>query len=98
MALQTGLEPVTIMVTASCRRRDCIATAKQSTGLFYLRQLTARAALRAPTALHNHDAAGSGHIQSEKQKRPAKADRFCLAPQTGLEPVTPRLTAACSTD
>ena len=31
-----------------------------------------------------------------KKKRPPIGDRFFLAPQTGLEPVTPRLTAACS--
>ena len=29
-------------------------------------------------------------------KRPHIVRSFCLAPQTGLEPVTPRLTAACS--
>ena len=32
----------------------------------------------------------------QKQKRPHSVRSFCLAPQTGLEPVTPRLTAACS--
>ena len=32
----------------------------------------------------------------QKQKRPHIVRSFCLAPQTGLEPVTPRLTAACS--
>ena len=33
-----------------------------------------------------------------KQKTTADAVAFVLAPQTGLEPVTLRLTAACSTD
>ena len=35
----------------------------------------------------------------KKYKAPiARIDALHLAPQTGLEPVTPRLTAACSTD
>ena len=88
------LERFAILPVSSCSRTACICHRQRR----HASQLTARAALRAPTALHNHDASGSGHIRSEKQKRPAKADRFCLAPQTGLEPVTPRLTAACSTD
>ena len=34
----------------------------------------------------------------DKQKEPSIRMVLLLAPQTGLEPVTPRLTAACSTD
>ena len=40
--------------------------------------------------------AGSGTILSETKKDRSVSDLFRLAPQTGLEPVTPRLTAACS--
>ena len=36
-------------------------------------------------------------IRTDSVKRKG-SDYQALAPQTGLEPVTPRLTAACSTD
>ena len=44
------------------------------------------------------DVAGERTVQRcrQKQKDRSMSDLFCLAPQTGLEPVTPRLTAACS--
>ena len=36
-------------------------------------------------------------FEAQKKNVPSQDETF-LAPQTGLEPVTPRLTAACSTD
>ena len=44
------------------------------------------------------DVAGERTVQRcrQKQKDRTSCDLFRLAPQTGLEPVTPRLTAACS--
>ena len=38
-------------------------------------------------------------VLAQKQQNTIRLDGvLLLAPQTGLEPVTPRLTAACSTD
>ena len=37
-----------------------------------------------------------GYNLKWNEKDRSVSDLFCLAPQTGLEPVTPRLTAACS--
>ena len=48
--------------------------------------------------LLQYGVAGERTVQRcrQKQKDRSMSDLFCLAPQTGLEPVTPRLTAACS--
>ena len=55
------------------------------------KQLTADAS--AETRLHNLNP-----IKEQKENDHLLVVVFFLAPQTGLEPVTPRLTAACSTD
>ena len=69
----------------------CIATTKQFTGLFCLQQITA--------AFHYCNAVSQVRELcrgATETKRPHIVRSFLLAPQTGLEPVTPRLTAACS--
>ena len=55
-------------------------------------QLTAR------DAAVNHEVTIFKFNMKQKIKRTSEDVLLILAPQTGLEPVTPRLTAACSTD
>ena len=53
------------------------------------------------TAVHlwkHGDAGERANLWIQKKKVTLFGWLFLLAPQTGLEPVTPRLTAACSTD
>ena len=57
-------------------------------------QLTAAVLRTRPLTTPPRVRAPVGH----KKERVAVATLSFLAPQTGLEPVTPRLTAACSTD
>ena len=59
-----------------------------------LNQLTA--ALR----LYSYGGIGERTVEKPKEKKHRHPIGYLcfLAPQTGLEPVTPRLTAACSTD
>ena len=55
--------------------------------------------LTAATRLPKHGVKGlNSNLETNKKGTIRLDDSFLLAPQTGLEPVTPRLTAACSTD
>ena len=70
----------------------CIATTKQFTGLFCLRQITAAFRYCDTVSQVRELCRGAGRNKKDR----TSCDLFCLAPQTGFEPVTPRLTAACS--
>ena len=104
MAPQTGLEPVTnvgqkhgrltslgalvILPVFSCSSHPFLCHRQRGT----MNQLTAA------THLPKHGDSDLILLRKAKEKDHSVSDLFLLAPQTGLEPVTPRLTAACSTD
>ena len=76
------------LLVFSCSSRPFIVHRTRGT----MNQLTA--ALRLP----KHSYTSLIQIKVQKEKGHREDVLFFLAPQTGLEPVTPRLTAACSTD
>ena len=102
MAPQTGLEPVT---------QPSVRLSPPPGGSFYRDGKTVHRTVLPATvnsacrrfarhaALHNRAATGTCTACDTRNKYPPRFGvGICLAPQTGLEPVTPRLTAACSTD
>ena len=85
----TRLERIVILPISFCSSTACICHRQRR----HLSQLTAA------TCLPKHSFKGLSAYFRVKEKHPrCCVSAISLAPQTGLEPVTPRLTAACSTD
>ena len=89
-----SLGALALLLVSSCSRTACICHRQRR----HASQLTARAGAARRTWLNAVSQVRGLCEGAKKEKRSPNGDLFSLAPQTGLEPVTPRLTAACSTD
>ncbi len=101
---RNGLEPVTDQKYGrlTCLERCVILpiSSYSDTPFFCHRQRECLSQLTAAYGRLTHGGIGERTVGGarENKKTILKGWFLCLAPQTGLEPVTPRLTAACSTD